>query len=358
MLYKKSFIIWLLALNFLISALAQGKVKNVIFVVGDGTGVAQVYASVVQAGEKSAFLRFPVSGFSRTYCLDRYTTDSGAGGTALMAGHKVNYHAVGEAPDGTDWPSFLVLANAELGKSSGFVVTSSVLDATPASTYAHVPDRELMDSISIQMARCPHSVMIGGDYGHFLTANRKDRNSPLDTLRARGYQVIFSMDSMRTSNSDKLVMLFGKDEYPPSARKRDGLLPDGVKKALDILGKDPDGFTLMVEGSQNDWACHNNDDKYLMEELAEFDSVLNYILDWAEKDGETLVIVTADHETGGVTLPSGDIEEGRNQISFSSPNHTGVMVPVFAYGPGSERFSGIMQNTDMFYKINDLLHGK
>ena len=358
MFRKNIVIIWLSAMCCLMPAMAQVKVKNVIFVVGDGTGVAQVYASIVQAGDKSAFLRFPVSGFSRTYCLDRYTTDSGAGGTALMTGHKVNYHAIGEAPDGTDYPSFLELADANLGKSSGFVVTSSVLDATPASTYAHVPDRKLMDSISIQMARCRHSIMIGGDYGHFLRANRKDNNNPIDTLRARGYQVTFSPDSMRSSNSDKLVMLFGKDEYPPSAKKRNGLLPDGVKKALDILSKNPNGFTLLVEGSQIDWACHNNDAPYMFEELAEFDSVLNYILDWAEKDGETLVIVTADHETGGVSLPKGNIEDGTSKVKFSTQNHTGIMVPVFAYGPGSERFTGIMQNTDIFYKINDLLQGK
>lgn len=357
-MFRKSITICIIAMCSLMSAMAQVKVKNIIFVVGDGTGVAQVYASVVQAGDKSAFLRFPVSGFSRTYCLDRYTTDSGAGGTALMTGHKVNYHAIGEAPDGTDYPSFLELANVRQGKSSGFVVTSSVLDATPASTYAHVPDRNLMDSISIQMARCHHSIMIGGDYGHFLKVSRNDNNNPIDTLRARGYQVTFSMDSMRNSSNDKLVMLFGKDEYPPSAKKRNGLLTDGVKKALDILGKDPDGFTLLVEGSQIDWACHNNDTPYLLEELAEFDSVLNYILDWAEKDGETLVIVTADHETGGVSLPGGDIEEGTSKVNYSTQDHTGIMVPVFAYGPGCERFTGIMQNTDIFYKINDLLTGR
>lgn len=355
---KKIALLLATACLFGTAAAQQGKVKNVIFVVGDGMGVAQVYASVTQAGEKSAFLRFPVSGFSRTYCLDRYTTDSGAGGTALVCGHKVNYHAVGESPDGTDYPSFLVLANQQLGKGSGFVVTSSVLDATPASTYAHVPDRDLKDSISMQMARCPHQVMIGGDYGHFLKYRRKDGNSPLDTLRARGYEVTFSLDSMASSRSNHICLLYGKDEYPPSAKKRNGLLRKGVEKALEVLGKSSNGFVLMVEGSQIDWACHNNDKKYMMEELADFDSVLNAILDWAEKDGNTLVVVTADHETGGLTLPDGDLSDGIVTGRYTTLNHTGVMVPVFAYGPGCDRFTGIMQNTDMFQKIMNLMQGK
>ncbi|MDY5970032.1 MAG: alkaline phosphatase [Bacteroidales bacterium] len=357
---KNKAIVFLLAAVCLAGTVAaqQGRVKNVIFVVGDGTGVAQVYASVTQAGEKSAFLRFPVSGFSRTYCLDRYSTDSGAGGTALVCGHKVNYHAVGEAPDGTDYPSFLVLANQQLGKSSGFVVTSSVLDATPASTYAHVPDRKMKEDISLQMARCPHQVMIGGDYGHFLPSRRKDDKSPIDTLRARGYEVTFSLDSMLSSKSDRLCLLFGKDEYPPSAKKRNGLLCKGVVKAIEVLDKNPNGFTLLVEGSQIDWACHNNDKNYMMEELADFDKVLNTILDWAEKDGNTLVVVTADHETGGLTLPDGDLERGTVTARYTTLNHTGVMVPVFAYGPGSERFTGIMQNTDIFHKIMNLMQGK
>ena len=356
---RKSMVALLLAVACMagVARAQQPKVKNIIFVVGDGMGVAQVYASVTQAGSGSAFLRFPVTGFSRTHCLDRYVTDSGAGGTALMSGHRVNYHAVGLSPDGREYPSFLTIANQELGKSSGFVVTSSVLDATPASTYAHVADRASKDSISMQMARCPHQVMIGGDYGHFLPVRRRDGNSPLDTLAARGYQVTFSIDSMAQSQSDRLCLLYGKDEYPLAASQRGGLLRKGVEKALQTLAKDPDGFVLMVEGSQIDWACHNNDKNYMLEELADFDSVLNVILDWAARDGNTLVVVTADHETGGLTLPGGDLRRGTVTARYTTLDHTGVMVPVFAYGPGSQHFSGIMENTDLFPIFMSLMRG-
>ena len=130
--------------------------RNVIFIVGDGMGTAQVYSSIVSQGTGgSAFLRFPYSGFSRTYSYNRYTTDSGAGGSALMTGHKVENRHIAKGPDGTDYNSFLVDAKRFFGKAAGFVVTCSVLDATPASTYAHVTDRKLFDSISLQMAQCP-----------------------------------------------------------------------------------------------------------------------------------------------------------------------------------------------------------
>ena len=128
--------------------------RNVIFIVGDGMGTAQVYTSIVaQRDAHSAFLRFPYSGFSRTYSYNRYSTDSGAGGTALMTGHKVQNHHVAKGPDGTDYNSFLIDAKRFFGKAAGFVVTSSVLDATPASTYAHVANRKAFDSISMQMAQ-------------------------------------------------------------------------------------------------------------------------------------------------------------------------------------------------------------
>ena len=111
----------------------------------------------------------------------------------------------------------------------------------------------------------------------------------------------------------------------------------------------------MVEGSQIDWACHNNDSAYLTAEMADFEDMLHAVLDFAERDGNTLVIVTADHETGGLTLKSGDIAAGTSRPSWSTGSHTGVMVPVFAYGPGAEQFSVIQQNTDFYNKILNLL---
>ena len=327
---------------------------NVIFIVGDGMGPAQVYTSVVAQGDKSAFLMFPFTGFSRTYSHNRYTTDSGAGGSALMTGKKVDNHHIALDPDGKWNPSFLTTAKMLWGKAAGFVVTSSVLDATPASTYAHVTNRKLYDSISMQMAQCDYDVMIGGDKNHFLPENRKDGLSPLDTLQARGYKMAYNLLDLSLLKGRKICGLLSEDN-PARAPERGRMLTLSTLKAIETLSKNDEGFCLMVEGSQIDWACHNNDSAYLAAEMADFEDMLKAVLDFAKRDGHTLVIVTADHETGGLTLLNGDIQNGVSNTTWATSGHSGVMVPVFAYGPGAENFSGIQQNEDFFMKILTLL---
>lgn len=336
------------------SALTEEKPQNVILIIGDGMGVPQVYASVVaERGNNSAFLRFPFSGFSRTYSRNKYRTDSSAGGTALTTGHKVDNYHVNWGPDSARYNTIFDDAKAK-GMSTGFVVTSSVLDATPAATYGHVPYRKMFDTLSLQMAQCQHSVMIGGGRKNFETANRKDGLAPLDTLAKRGYTVVTTLGDMLTFSGDRLVALLYEGD-PLTAPARGNVLELSTRKALEMLARNSKGFALMIEGSQIDWACHNNDTAYLRAELADFELVLNAVLDFAERDGHTLVVVTADHETGGVTLPSGDIEKGENEVKFLWGSHTGCMVPVFAYGPGAHIFSGIQENVDIPNKIRKLM---
>lgn len=328
--------------------------RNVILIVGDGMGVAQVYASVVaEKGDNSAFLRFPYSGFSRTYSLNKYRTDSSAGGTALTTGEKVENYHVNWAPDSSRHRTIFDDA-VDAGKSTGFVVVSDAMDATPASTYGHVPYRKMYDTLSLQLAQCRHSVMVGGGYQYFLPENRKDGLSPLDTLAARGYTVVRTLDSLLAFGGDRVVGLL-YDGDPLTEPERGDVLRPASMKAIEMLSRNPQGFAMMIEGSQIDWACHNNDSAYLRAELADFERMLHAVLDWAEKDGHTLVVVTADHETGGLTLPDGDIGMGLSDFRFLWGDHTGCMVPVFAYGPGAERFSGIQQNTDIPRKIREIM---
>ena len=328
--------------------------KNVILIVGDGMGVAQVYASVVAAkADNSAFLRFPYSGFSRTYSLNKYRTDSSAGGTALTTGQKVENYHVNWGPDSSRYQTIFDDAVAS-GRSTGFVVVSDAMDATPASTYGSVPYRKMYDTLSLQLAQCQHSVMVGGGYKYFLPENRKDGLAPLDTLTARGYSVVRTLDSLLAFDGDRVVGLL-YDGAPLTDPDRGDVLRPASMKAIEMLSRNPKGFSMLIEGSQIDWACHNNDSAYMMAELADFELMLHAVLDWAEQDGNTLVVVTADHETGGLTLPDGDIEQGVNVPRYHWGSHTGVMVPVFAFGPGAERFSGIQQNTDIPRKIRELM---
>ncbi len=353
---KRVFTIALLSVSLLFAACTrpQQGPKNVILIIGDGTGVPQVYASIVAAGaDNSAFLRFPVSGFSRTYSRNHYRTDSSAGGTALTTGVKVDNYHVNWGPDSSRYRTIFDDAIAS-GRSTGFVVTSDAMDATPASTYGHVPYRKMYDTLSLQLAQCQHSVMVGGGSKYFLPQNRKDGLNPIDTLLQRGYTVTFNYDSMMAFEGEKMVALLYEGD-PLAAPARGPMLRDASLKAIDLLGRNKQGFALMIEGSQIDWACHNNDSAYMRAELADFEQMLHAVLDYAEKDGHTLVVVTADHETGGLTLPDGDIEAGKNDVRYLWGSHTGCMVPVFAYGPGAERFTGIQQNTDIPRKIRELM---
>ena len=328
--------------------------KNVILIVGDGMGVPQVYASVVaERANNSAFLRFPYSGFSRTYSRNKYRTDSAAGGTALTTGHKVDNYHVNWGPDSARYETIFDDAK-RAGMSTGFVVTSSVLDATPAATYGHVPYRKMFDTLSLQMAQCQHDVMIGGGRKYFFTQNRKDGLAPLDTLARRGYTVVNTLDSMNRFGGQRLVALLYEGD-PLTAPARGDVLVQGAKKAIAMLSRNDKGFALMIEGSQIDWACHNNDSAYMRAELADFEVMLHAVLDYAQRDGQTLVVVTADHETGGVTLPDGDIEKGQNDVRYLWGSHTGCMVPVFALGPGAQYFSGIQENIDIPEKIRWLM---
>ncbi len=328
---------------------------NLILVIGDGMGVPQVYASVVAERENnSAFLRFPYSGFSRTYSRNKYRTDSSAGGTALTTGHKVDNYHVNWGPDSARYATLFDDAVAA-GMSTGFVVTSTVLDATPASTYGHVPHRKMFDTLSLQLSQCHHSVMVGGGRKYFLPENRRDGLAPLDTLARRGYTVVGTLDSLNRFSGDKLVGLLYEDD-PLTEPARGDMLTPAAKKAIAMLSRNPKGFALMIEGSQIDWACHNNDSAYLRAELADFERMLHAVIDYAQRDGHTLVVVTADHETGGLTLPDGDIQAGTNNVRFHWDNHTGCMVPVFALGPGAHYFSGIQENTDIPMKIRWLMN--
>ncbi|MBQ9417219.1 MAG: alkaline phosphatase [Bacteroidales bacterium] len=329
--------------------------RNVILIIGDGMGVPQVYASIVtQQADNSAFLRFPVTGFSRTYSLNRYRTDSSAGGTALTTGHKVENYHVNWAPDSARYRTLFDDAVAS-GRTTGFVVTSSVVDATPASTYGHVPYRKMYDTLSLQLAQCSHSVMIGGGRKYFRPANRRDGTAPLDTLASRGYTISFDLDSTLAFSGSRLVSLLYEGD-PLTAPARGDLLRRCTQKAISLLDRNPQGFALMIEGSQIDWACHNMDSAYLRAELSDFELMLHAVLDYAERDGHTLVVLTADHETGGLTLPEGDIASGSNDLHFLGGDHTGCMVPVFAFGPGAEAFTGIQQNTDIPTRIRHLMH--
>lgn len=327
------------------------KVKNVILMIGDGMSLMHMYSAWTANRGHLWLDNSQTTGLSKTYCADKLITDSGAGGTALATGHKTNYHMVGVDPDGKPLESLATLANKK-GMSSGIAVTCRLWDATPADFCCHNVDRDAEAEIVTDYVDCGVDYVFGG--GSKLFENRADGRDLFKELRDKGYQTPRSWEELAQIEKGKVFCVTDTTDTPVPAVRGD-LLARASLKAIDLLDQNPNGFFLMIEGSQLDDYGHFNDIDLLMQETHDFDRTIGRIFEWAARDGETLVVVTADHETGGLTLVDGDLNEGRIVCKFSSGGHSGVMVPVYAFGPGHENFTGIFENTDIFWKIKNLL---
>lgn len=325
------------------------KAKNIILMIGDGMGVAQVYAGITANKDESNFKRFKCIGFSETYSASNYITESAAGATAIAIGVKTHNDAVGV--DVNDKPmSNIREITQKSGLSTGVVVTTDLTDATPADFIAHVPNRNMSHQIAEAYVKSGVTVFIGAGRDKFY--NPAKEIYLVDSLRTEGYSLCFNLPDLQQIESGKVAGLLPEKRAPERGNQEEV----AAMKAIQILNQNPKGFFLMIEGSKIDDAGHANDLPWLVAEVQDFDKVIGKVLDFAEKDGNTLVIVTADHETGGLTLTGGNIKNGTVAGKFSTDDHTSVMVPVFAYGPGADLFMGIYQNTSIFKAMLETFH--
>jgi alkaline phosphatase len=333
-------------------ALAQtSEVRNIVLMIGDGMGVSQIFAGMTANRGHLNLEYLKTIGFSKTQSADNYVTDSAAGGTAIAAGVKTNNHTIGLNPENNPVPSILELAEAR-GLSTGLVATSSVTHATPASFAAHRKLRYMEGAIALDLVDSEVDVLIGGGLQFFSA--RKDSLNLLDTLVHKGYTIHETLTSLEGVSSGPVIVLLADVELP-AFQLRGDMLPRATEAALKILSKNENGFFMMIEGSQIDWGCHNNDPARVVGEMLDFDQTLGVVLEFAIREGNTLIVVTADHETGGVALEGGSITDGTVQMDFTSGDHTGVMAPVFAAGPKAELFRGIYENTEIFHKMKQAL---
>ena len=325
-------------------------VKNVILMIGDGMGVGQVYAGITANHNKLNLERAQYIGFSKTYSANDYVTDSAAGGTAIACGEKTNNGVIGLSKDSLPIKSLLAHA-AENNLSTGVVVSCELTHATPASFIAHQINRNMNKEIAADYLNIPFTVAIGGGRNHF--EKREDGRNLTEELRTNDYQVAYTMDEMKAIKSGKMIALLA-DGHPSAYPERGELLPEGVATALDILSQNKDGFFLMVEGSQIDWGGHSNDTEVIVNEMLDFNKAISVAYDFADNNPGTLVVITADHETGGMSLLGGDFSSGIVSAKYTTGGHSGVMVPVFAYGTGAEDFTGIYENTYILGKVLNL----
>ncbi|MDZ7374759.1 MAG: alkaline phosphatase [candidate division KSB1 bacterium] len=342
--------------------------RNVILMIGDGMGVAAIGQLAAATGDR-VFSRFPRGGLVLTWPLDEETwvTDSGASATAMATGEKTRNHLLSLRPNaqGTLDTLETVLELAErLGKATGIVVACQVTHATPAAFFAHA-DRGNELGIAAQLVESGVDVVLGGGTSFFLPADssggkRQDGRDLLAELRNRGYRVITDTSELRgldLSKEAKVIGLFAPVALP-AAVERKLRLAELVDCALRCLSKHPSGFFLMVEGSQIDWAAHANNAEHELAEMRDFAEAIRVALDFASRDGKTLLIVTADHETGGMAITGGSPKEARVEVGYLVGNHTADPVPFFAYGPGSERLPALLENDYIGRVLKDLVRGR
>lgn len=320
--------------------------KNIILLIGDGMGTSQVYAGIASSKSTLNIERSQFIGFHKNQASDSFITDSAAGATAFSAGEKTFNGAIGVDKDKKSIPTILEIAEQK-GLATGLVATCSITHATPGSFIAHQPSRGMVEEIAADFLNIDIDVFIGGGRKHFT--ERKDGRNLIDDLKAKNYQIAQSIEEVEKIKSGKLAGFLADVEQPKMSEGRGDQLLISTKTALNILKQNKKGFFLMVEGSQIDWGGHANDTQYIVNEMLDFDKAIGEAFDFADKDGNTLVIITADHETGGFSING--LKDGQVEGKFTTKSHTGVMIPVYAYGKGAEQFSGIYFNNDIFHKM-------
>lgn len=323
----------------------EARPRNVVVMIADGAGVAH-WTLARFAREDLAVGEFPVAGLVDTRGHDHVVTGSAAGATALSTGTRTFFGAVAVGPDSTSLETALEAARRG-GMATGLVTTASIADATPAAFGAHAVSRNEQVSILRQMIGLPVDVLMGGGRRVFEVAPER-AGVDLWAEAAGRYEIVESREELEAIGSGSgapLLGVFARGEMPLAA-ERSPSLPAMVDVALDRLATSPEGFFLMVENEGTDSQAHNNADRdILVAEMLDFDDAVRLVLEYHRRDPRTLVVVTADHETGGTSLVAGP---GRiDTLSYATGGHSAALVPLFAVGPGAERFGGLKENREV-----------
>ena len=330
----------------------DSQVENIIFLIGDGMGLSQITSARIAnygADKRLNIEKMPVTGLINTHSSNDLITDSGAAGTALATGYKTNNGMISVSPDGKRLRTILE-ACRDIGMSSGLVVTCTITHATPAVFASHVMSRNDEATIASQLLENKVNVMLGGGRMFFLPesepgSKRHDERNLLVEAQKKGYLYIQTKEELGESRGNYILGLFQLGHLttiPPEPS-----LGEMTDKAIELLRKNRKGFFLMVEGSQIDWACHDNDTDNTIRQTLLFDEAVKVALDFALENKHTLVLVTADHECGGMGINSGSLDGKELSIGWTTKGHSGVPVPVYAFGPQAERFMGLKDNTEI-----------
>ncbi len=333
------------------------KPKRVILMIGDGMGLPHITASMYSNGNRSILEAFPVVGLQKCDSADALATDSAAAATAMACGVKTFNQAIGVDIDTIPQTSILIQAGQK-GYATGLVTTSSLVHATPAGFYAHSSQRYQYEDIAKNFLQANIDYAVGGGKKYFDRRDNDERNL-LEELESQGVRVSsFLEETFQSSSpsSKQPFVFFTADSEPLPASQGRNYLSPACRSATKYLSKrSSNGFFLMIEGAQIDWSGHARNGKELLSEMEDFEKAVATVLKFVEEDKETLLIVTADHETGGLTISPNSLPNEDLKLEFASNAHTPQMVPVFATGPGASFFTGVYDNTEIYKKLKVLM---
>lgn len=342
-----------LALLFCGFLFAQDQPTNIILMIGDGTGLTQITAGMYSNNNYTHLEEFTSIGLQKTHSHNQLITDSAASGTAMACGIKTLNGVIGINP--VNVASMSILEHCEeKGYVSGLIATSSIVHATPASFYAKVVSRKQYQDIALQLSESQVDYFIGGGKKHFT--NREDDRNLIREFK--DWKFVSSLKRFEDAEEEKLGYFTNDDEPAPIAEGRAPKLDEGLTSMLGKLTQKENPFFLMVEGSQIDWGGHANDLSYVLSEFKDFNAAIGVAVAFVKNNPNTLLVVTADHETGGLGISSGNIKTFTPRGGFVTKGHTAAMVPVFAMGKGAENFAGIYENTAIFDKMLAVLNNE
>ena len=323
---------------------------NIILLIGDGMGLSQISAGMYVNNNQTVLEDFSVIGLSKTHATNSLVTDSAASGTAMACGEKTYNGVLGINSKNKKLQSILEICE-ENGYNTGLIANSSIVHATPASFYANIDSRNKYDEIALQLSESNVDYFIGGGKKYF---NKREDNRNLIKEMDK-IDVVKNFNAYKKSGSERIGFFTFNDEPPSIIDGRPPLLGKYLTATLDKMNNRIEPFFLMVEGSQIDWGGHANDIEYITSEFIEFNEAIEVSLNFAKNNSNTLVIVTADHETGGLAITMGKTKGYEIVADFNTGGHSATMVPVFSYGKFSELFGGIYDNTQIFHKMIEAL---
>ena len=348
------------------------KARNIILLIGDGMGPTHisVYRNV-QGGpnHKLSFDKFDFSGYVKTHAYNSLVTDSAASATAFSSGVKTINRYVGV--DHNNKPTKNITEMLfEKGFVNTIISTSEITHATPAAFASHVSSRYEKEEIAEHIYNSKNHIVLGGGTDYFLPIEeggiREDEINFVKKIKKNFHylETKKDIDNFNYIDRKRIFGLFAEDdlertEFEPNLLE---MLDFSIKESKRMMADGCKGFFIMAEGSKIDWASHDNDYEYYLKEMQEFEKTVEKALNFAQENNDTLVVVTADHETGGLLIEQDDAryrETGKMKITWNTAigrgTHTGIMIPVFAQGPGAENFSGVMDNTDVFFAMKEAL---